>query len=181
MEMTVRAEIESLYRQEGGKLLGYIRNRVKTLEEAEDILQDIFYSTLDSLSVTDRIDNLLAWFYTSARNKIIDSYRKKRPVSVSVDQDEGLFLKDLLADPSFHPESLFIRKMIEETVMDAVEDLPEDQREVFILQELEDMTFREISERTGEPVNTLISRKRAAVNSLRRKLEGLKSITVEMP
>jgi RNA polymerase sigma factor (sigma-70 family) len=180
MEMALQTEIESLYRKEGGRLLGYIRNRVKSIEEAEDILQDVFASTLAGISVTDRIDHLLAWLYTSARNKIIDYYRKKKPVSVSIDHEDGLFLKDLLSDPDFHPESRYFRRLIEDEVEKAVEDLPEDQRNVFIWQELEDMTFREISDLTGEPLNTLISRKRYAVNSLRKRLDGLKPLLNEI-
>jgi RNA polymerase sigma factor (sigma-70 family) len=180
MEMALQTEIENLYREESGRLLGYIRNRVKSIEEAEDILQDVFYSALNGISVTDRIDHLVAWFYTAARNKIIDTYRKKKPVSVSVDQEDGLFLKNLLSDPNFHPESRYFRKLIEDAVESAVEDLPEDQRNVFILQELEDMTFREISDLTGESINTLISRKRYAVNSLRKKLDGLKPLLNEI-
>jgi RNA polymerase sigma factor (sigma-70 family) len=180
MEMALRAEIESLYRKEGGKLLRYIRGRVRSLEEAEDILQDVFASTLDGISVTDRIDHLLAWLYTAARNRIIDSYRRRKPAAISVDRDGAPFLKELLSDPSFHPESLYFRKCIEEAVEEAIEDLPEDQRNVFIWQELEDMTFRGIAEMTGEPVNTLISRKRYAVNSLRKRLEGLKSVLGEI-
>lgn len=174
--MAIKMEIGRIYLQEKSRLLAFVRSRIGSLEEAEDILQDVFVRTLEGMSVTEPVDNLVAWLYTAARNRIIDHYRKKKPVSVPIEREEGLSLWEILEDKSFHPETLYHRKLLAEEITKGISALPEEQREVFILQELEGLAFREIAERTGESINTLISRKRYAVLALRKRLNAHKNL-----
>jgi RNA polymerase sigma factor (sigma-70 family) len=180
MEMALKIEFEDVYRREKNRLLAFIRSRVEDPQEAEDILQDVVCKTLEGFSVTSRIDNLIGWLYTATRNRIIDHYRKKKPVTASMDQEETFSIRNLLADGGGHPESLYYRKLIAEAVTDGIAALPEAQRDVIIWQELEGLTFREIAELTGESVNTLISRKRYAMTFLRRRLGDLKPMLDEI-
>ena len=177
MEAVLTLEIGEAYRKERGRLLAYIRSRVENLEDAEDILHDVFYHTLQGISVTQPIENLIGWLYTAARNKIIDWYRKKRPIRVSLQEnEEGLLLGDLLADSGLHPEKEFFHKLLADAIADSLDELPEKQRHVFIWQAVEGKTFREISAMTGEPINTLISRKRYAVLFLRKRLSEIRDL-----
>jgi RNA polymerase sigma factor (sigma-70 family) len=180
MEMVLQLEIGKVYQKERKRLLTFIRSRVATLEDAEDILQDVFYHTLQGVSVTDQIDNVLGWLYTAARNGIIDWYRKKRPQTYSVEEIEKYSIEDLIADCGFHPEKSYYRNLIAEALAVSVESLPEEQRMVFVLQEMEGMTFKEIAEMTGRSINTLIARKRYAVRHLRRQLQKMKTILDEI-
>ena len=169
-------EIGKVYQKEKNRLLAFIRSRVETKEDAEDILQDVFYHTLQGVSVTDQIDNLLGWLYVAARNRIIDWYRKKRLHTCPLEDIEKYSTKDLIADCGLHPEKTYYRNLIAEALAESVEALPEEQRMVFVLQELEGMTFKEIAEMTGVSINTFISRKRYAVQYLRKQLKEIKSI-----
>ena len=173
------SKAEELYRRERQSLLGYIRSRVSSREDAEDILQDVFFQAVRSISVTEPIDNLLGWLYTAARNRIVDWYRSKRTVPLH-DEDIDLSLEDLLRDNGISVEQAFIRGVVMEALMDALEDLPAEQREVFICQAVEGQTFRDIAAKTGVPLNTLLSRKRYAVIALRRRLEEIKELIHEM-
>ncbi|MBN1255203.1 MAG: RNA polymerase sigma factor [Deltaproteobacteria bacterium] len=177
--MALQFEIAKVYKEEKSRLLAYIRSRVSTREDAEDILQDVFYHTLQGISVTDQIDNVLGWLYTAARNKIIDWYRKKRLRTVPIEDVEKCGIEDLIADSGLHPEHAYYRNLITEALIESVEALPEEQRMVFVLQELEEMTFKEIAEMTGESINTLISRKRYAVLYLRKQLQEIKNMLDE--
>jgi RNA polymerase sigma factor (sigma-70 family) len=179
MEMALQLEIGRVYQEEQKKLLTFIRSRVATLEDAEDILQDVFYHTLQGVSVTDHIDNLMGWFYVAARNRIIDWYRKKRPPTFPLEDMEQYGIEDLIADCGLQPEQSYDRNLIAEALIESVEALPDEQRMVFIRQELEGMTFREIAEMTGESINTLISRKRYAVQYLRKQLQEIRSMLDE--
>jgi RNA polymerase sigma factor (sigma-70 family) len=179
MEMVLQLEIGKVYQKEKKRLLTFIRNRVATLEDAEDILQDVFYHTLQGISVTDQIDNILGWLYTAARNRIVDWYRKKRLQTYSLAEIEKYSIQDLIADCGLHPEKSYYRNLIAEALVESVEALPEEQRMVFVWQEMEGLTFKEIAKMTGEPINTLISRKRYAVQHLRRQLQEIKSMLDE--
>jgi RNA polymerase sigma factor (sigma-70 family) len=179
MEMVLELEIGKVYQKEKNKILTFIRNRVGTLEDAEDILQDVFYHTLQGISVTDQIDNLMGWLYTAARNGIIDWYRKKRLQTCSLEEMEKYSMEELIADCGLHPEKSYYNNLIAEALAESVEALPEEQRMVFVWQELEGMTFKEIAEMTGESINTLISRKRYAIQYLRKQLKEIKSIMDE--
>jgi RNA polymerase sigma factor (sigma-70 family) len=179
MEMALQFEIGKVYKAEKSRLLAYIRSRVENREDAEDILHDVFYHTLQGVSVTDQIDNVLAWLYTAARNRIIDWYRKKRLQTVPLEDMEKYGIEALLADAGLHPEQSYYRNLIAEALIESVEALPEEQRMVFVLQELEGMTFKEIAGMTGESINTLISRKRYAVLYLRKQLQEIKTMLDE--
>ena len=172
-------KISSAYNTERKKLLGYIRNRIPGRVEAEDILQDVFYQLTLGFRDLERIENLTAWLYTVTNNRIIDFFRKKKPVSISFtertgENDEGpVSLAEILPAIGSAPEDEELRAMIWDTIEEVLNDLPDEQRTVFIAHEFEDIGFKEISEATGVGVNTLISRKRYAVLALRSRLEEL--------
>lgn len=164
VEQTVRAERQ--------RLLDFIRRRVRTREDAEDIIQEVFYQLVASYRVTEPIEQLTAWLFAVARNKIIDWYRKRRPESWSAGEGEtaGLALEEALFDPSPNPERLYARSLLWAKLEEALEELPEKQRAVFVQHELEGKSFRELADETGESINTLLSRKRYAVLYLRDRL-----------
>ena len=156
------ATIERAAGAERKRLLDFIRRRVRTEEDAEDILQDVFYQLATSYSVTEPIEKITSWLFTVARNRIIDWYRKKRPESLpgsGGDPAVPLNLEDILYDPKQNPDRVYARSLV--------------WTEVFVLHELEGKSFKEIVELTGEPLNTLLSRKRYAVLHLRERLQEL--------
>lgn len=168
--------LEKAVNAERGHLFDFIRGRVRTAEDAEDILQDVLYQFVASYSVTEPIEKLTAWLFRVARNKIIDWYRKKKPDSMPRDErnpNEPINLEDILFDSSLNPELLYARSIVWSELSDALEDLTEDQREVFVMHELEGKSFKEIAAETGEPINTLLSRKRYAIRALRVRLQEL--------
>ena len=170
------ASLARTVKSERGRLLDFIRRRVSTEEDAEDILQDVLFQLAASYSVTDPIERITAWLFTVARNKIIDWYRKKRTVSLPQDlgdEDLPLNLEQILFDPTQDPERLYARSLVWTELADALDDLPEEQRQVFVMHELEGKSFKEIAGLTGEPLNTLLSRKRYAVLLLRERLQEL--------
>ncbi|HRE74490.1 MAG TPA: sigma-70 family RNA polymerase sigma factor [Flavobacteriales bacterium] len=172
-------EIDSTVKRERKKLFRFIRDRVRTDEEAEDILQDVFYQLVESYRLMRPIEQMSSWLFTVARNKITDRYRKKQTGSLEDiavhrdDEGEPLFLSDLLRGTAEDGESMMTNELIMDTIMDALEELPSEQREVFVMHELEDKSFREIAEITGAGQNTLLSRKRYAVLFLRERLQSL--------
>lgn len=169
-------KLESTVKNERRRLFDFIRRRVRSDEDAEDILQDVFYQMAASYSVTEPIEQLTSWLFTVARNKIIDWYRKKRPEPLPAersDEDGLLLLVDLLADPRQDPDDVYARSLLWTELTDALDDLPQNQREVFVMHELEGKSFKEIAEVTGEGINTLLSRKRYAVLFLREQLQEL--------
>lgn len=171
---------EETIKREKGRLLNFIRTRVNSTEDAEDILQDVFYQFVDAYDTIGSIEKATAWLFRVARNKIVDSYRKQKVRSNQMsfaqatdDNEEPLMLSDILPDLGQTPEDVHFRDIVWEAVTAALSELPSDQREIFIQHELEDKSFKELSEQYGVPVNTLISRKRYAVLALRKKLETL--------
>ena len=157
------------------RLLGFIRKRVPDEADAEDIMQDVFYQLLGN---KEPVDQMAAWLFTVARNKIIDRKRKKQTLSYDSfysDPENGELNEwmEILMDDSSNPETIYLRNLFQETLNEALNDLPEEQKQAFILNEMEGIPFRQISEETGVPVNTLISRKRYAVVQLRKKLADL--------
>lgn len=158
----------------GKRLFGFIRGRVRTDEDAQDILQDVWYQ-LSNVSELEPIEQVGAWLYTVARNKITDLYRKRKPLFledfVYEDEEGEINYKDILLADIKTPEEEELKKEFWEQLFSALYELPEAQREVFVWNELEDMSFREISEKTGENIKTLISRKRYAVAYLRERLK----------
>jgi RNA polymerase sigma factor (sigma-70 family) len=174
--LAMNAVLEQAARRERPKLLNFIRRRVKTDEDAEDILQDVFYRLVTSYSVTEPIEELTSWLFRAARNRIIDWYRKRKADPFStLDLEESLpdRLEEILFDPEVDPDTLFARSRVWTELSDALDELPDRQREVFVLHELEGKSFKEIAEITGEPVNTLLSRKRYAILTLRERLQDL--------
>ncbi len=174
------AAADAAYRSERKRLFDFIRRRVRTEADAEDILADVFYQMVASYSVTEPIEKMTSWLLTVARNKIIDWYRKRKPESFRQRDDESalplnlpLNLEDILFDPGQNPDVLYERSLLWTELADALEDLPDEQRDVFVMHELEGKSFKEIAEITGEPVNTLLSRKRYAVLYLREALQEL--------
>ena len=169
-------KIGAVYNDERKRLLGYIRNRIPDRVEAEDILQDVFYQLTVGFRDIRRIENLTAWLYRVADNRITDLFRKKKPVSINYtenakDGDDGpLTLEEILPSLGTTHEDDEIREMIWEAIDETLSELPEEQSNVFVANEFEDMSFKEISEKTGIGVNTLISRKRYAVLALRGRL-----------
>jgi RNA polymerase sigma factor (sigma-70 family) len=171
---------DAAFRSERKRLFDFIRRRVRTEADAEDILADVFYQMVASYSVTEPIEKMTSWLLTVARNKIIDWYRKRKPESFRQQADEStlplnlpLNLEDILYDPGQNPEVLYERSLLWTELADALEDLPDEQRDVFIMHELEGKSFKEIAVITGEPVNTLLSRKRYAVLYLREALQEI--------
>ena len=161
--------------RERKRLFDFIRRRVRNEADAEDLLQDVFYQLVTSYNVTEPIEKLTSWLFTVAKNKIIDWYRKQRLVTVPLDSAYAgpLTLEEILYDPHQNPESLYARTVVWTELAEALDDLPEEQRAVFVAHELEGKSFKEIAEATGEPINTLLSRKRYAVLSLREQLQEL--------
>jgi RNA polymerase sigma factor (sigma-70 family) len=172
---------EQTFLKEKDRLLSFIRNRVSTSEEAEDILQDVFYQFVAGYETIESLDRVTSWLFSVARNKIIDRYRKEsiRPkradLSFASGMDEGtpITLQEILPDLGNTPEDAYLKEVLWEAIMDALDDLPADQREIFIQNEMEERSFREISEETGTSINTLLSRKRYAILALRKKLQLL--------
>ena len=157
------------------RLLGFIKKRVSNDADAEDILQDVFYQFIGN---TQPIEQLTGWLYTVARNKITDKKRKHKPELLedifSGDDENGLSWTDLFFNASNNPENEYLKNIFWETLNSALDELPEDQKTVFVQNELEGISFKEISEQTGVSVNTLLSRKRYAVLHLRTRLQTLK-------
>lgn len=173
---TAHAAAERTYRTERKRLFEFIRQRVRTNEDAEDIMEDVFYQLLSSYSVTEPIEKMTSWLFTVARNKVIDWYRKKRPESLPRDSNDPslpLNLEDILYDPTQNPDRVFERSLVWTELAEALDELPEEQKQVFVMHELEGKSFKEIAEITGEPQNTLLSRKRYAVLYLREQLKEL--------
>lgn len=172
---------EQTFLREKDRLLSFIRNRVPSLEEAEDILQDVFYQFIAGYESIESIERIPSWLFSVARNKIIDRYRRERVRpkkaelgnTASSDEDTPLTLQDILPDLGNTPEDAYLREALWEAIMLALDELPAEQREIFILNEIEDKGFREIAEETGLSINTLLSRKRYAILSLRKKLQKL--------
>lgn len=160
----------------GKRLFRFIRSRVSTNADAEDILQEVWYQ-LSRVTETGAIEQLSGWLFQVARNKVTDSYRKKKDDSLEdlvYEDEEGDFnFREILLADNHTPETEHLRQLFWEELFEGLDELPEAQRNVFIWNELEDQTFREISERTGDNIKTLISRKRYAVQHLRERLQDL--------
>ena len=172
-------EIKETFEKERGRLFNFIRKRVKSTVDAEDILQDVFYQLVRVSEETVIIERISSWLFKVARNRITDSYRKKSSLrfsdmAVESEQDEeSIQFEDYIPDLEDLPDSLLTREMMWEVLDEGLDELPEEQREVFLLHEFDGVPFKEIAEMTGETVNTLISRKRYAILHLREKLNEL--------
>lgn len=179
IEVAHRLNISEIVREYSSRLAGFIRKKVKRLEDAEDILQEVFFQLSEADRLMKPIDEIAAWLFTVARNRITDLYRKKRPDLLSEiytgeeEEDAKSILGEFLPVDMNTPEKEFVLSLVWEELSAALADLPAEQREVFELTEFEGVSFNEISETTGEKVNTLISRKRYAVLYLRERLASI--------
>jgi RNA polymerase sigma factor (sigma-70 family) len=172
--------IRQTVEKERRRLLEFIRRRVPTQEDAEDVLQDVFYELVNTYRLMKPVEQMASWMFTVARNKITDRYRKKKPDSLEEhfavragDDGDRLDISDFLPGNMNAPDTDMMREAIMNGLEAALEELPKEQREVFIMHEIEDKSFQEISEITGANVNTLLSRKRYAVLFLRERLQNL--------
>lgn len=160
----------------GRQLLGFIRNRVPDSEDAEDILQDVWYQ-LSKQSAPEDIESMSGWLYRVARNKITDNYRKKKNEKlnddVTADDENDLSIADIFLTEPDNIETKELQQLFWETLFEALEELPQNQRDVFVLNELEDKTLQQIADLQGEKLKTIISRKRYAIQHLRKRLEDL--------
>jgi len=170
--------ISEVVKREQSRLRNFIRRRVPNPRDAEDILQDVFYELVEVNRLLMPIDHVTGWLFRVARNRITDLFRKKKPESFSEtagadEDDELLRLEDLLPSPDAGPEALYARSVLLDDLEMAVDELPEEQREVFVAHELEGRSFRGMAAETGVSVNTLLSRKRYAVLHLRKRLQSI--------
>ena len=176
MSLEQDRRITEAVKQEQSRLRNFIRRRVPDSRDAEDILQDVFSELVEANRLLMPIDHLTGWLFRVARNRITDLFRKKRPESLNEainNEDESLTLEDLLPSPDAGPEGLYVRGVLLEELEDALDELPEEQREVFVGHEIEGRSFKEMAAESGVSVNTLLSRKRYAVQHLRQKLQGI--------
>lgn len=170
-----RYRIEKNFEAERKGLFAFIRSKIRSLEESEDLLQDIYVQVLGNLNALETVDNLTGWLYTIAKNKVIDWYRKKHLPAVSIDEvdENGCSFKEFLTEEI--PEGMDEDEQEElyQIIFRYVEELPEKQQYVFIQQVVEGRTFRELAAETGESINTLIARKQYAIKFLKNKLKNL--------
>lgn len=180
-DLTLMAEkpgqkIVQTVKEYGKRLFGFIRGRVKTDEDAEDILQDVWMQ-LSHATNMDEIEQMSGWLFQVARNKIIDRQRRKTTDSLedlTYEGEDGEFdYKDILLADDKTPESEYIKSVFWQALFEALDELPDNQRQVFIMNELEDKTLQQIADETGENLKTIISRKGYAVKHLRRRLDTL--------
>jgi RNA polymerase sigma factor (sigma-70 family) len=170
--------ISEVVKRERSRLGNFIRRRVPDPRDAEDILQEVFYELVEANRLLMPIDHVTGWLFRVARNRITDLFRKKKPESFSdaaVEDDDGelLRLEDLLPSPDAGPDALYARGVLLDELELALDELPDEQREVFVAHELEGLSFKEIAADTGVSMNTLLSRKRYAVLHLRERLQEI--------
>ncbi len=180
MSLEQDQRISDVVKRDGSRLRNFIRRRVADPLDAEDILQETFYELVEANRLLMPIEHVTGWLFRVARNRITDLFRKKKPerfgdVAAADGGEEGgsLGLEDLLPSPDDGPEALYARNVLLEEFEFAIEELPEEQREVFVGHEIEGRSFKEMAGESGVSVNTLLSRKRAAVMHLRERLESI--------
>jgi RNA polymerase sigma factor (sigma-70 family) len=170
--------ISGIFAEQRSRLRNFIRRRVPDPSDAEDIVQDVFYELVEANHLLMPIEHVTGWLFRVARNRITDLFRKKKPESFSgaaVEDEDGelLRIEDLLPSPDAGPEALYIRSVLLDELELALDELPRDQREVFVAHEIEGRSFKDLSAETGVSVNTLLSRKRYAVLHLRESLRNI--------
>jgi RNA polymerase sigma factor (sigma-70 family) len=170
--------ISAVIQRERRRLLNFIRKRVDDEGDAEDILQDVFFELVEAYRLMKPVEQAGAWLYRVARNRIIDRFRKKRheargEAPRNVNEEDAPMLEELLPSPDAGPEAMYARNVLLEELDDALDELPEEQRDVFIAHEMDGRSFKQLAEETGLSINTLLSRKRYAVVHLRRRLQTI--------
>jgi RNA polymerase sigma factor (sigma-70 family) len=179
-EMTMEQDqrISEAIEREQGRLRNFIRRRVPDREDAEDILQEVFYELIEAYRLMKPVERVSAWLFAVARNRITDLFRKQKPQSLSepigVREDGDEFvLEDLLPSAEAGPEAAYARSVLLEALDEALEELPQEQRDVFIAHEFEGRSFKELAAETGIGLNTLLTRKHYAVLHLRHRLQAI--------
>jgi RNA polymerase sigma factor (sigma-70 family) len=168
------SEISAVVVRERSRLGNFIRRRIGNPEEAEDILQDVFYEFVEEYRLPESIEQASAWLFRVARNRIVDRFRKKKEVPMSETGDEEEYRLDLaLPSPDAGPEAEYARAVLLDALREALDELPEAQREVFVEHELEGRSFKEMAAQSGVAINTLLARKRYAVLHLREQLQAV--------
>jgi len=170
--------ISEVIQRERRRLLHFIRKRVDDEGDAEDILQDVFYELIEAYRLMKPVQQVGAWLYRVARNRIIDRFRKRGPegraeIPLSASEEDALRLEDLLPSTNAGPEAMYARDVLLEELDAALEELPEEQRDVFIAHEMDGRSFKQLAEETGLSINTLLSRKHYAILHLRRRLQAI--------
>jgi RNA polymerase sigma factor (sigma-70 family) len=178
MSLEQDQRISDVVTQEQSRLRNFIRRRVPDPRDAEDILQEVFYELVEANRLLMPIEHVTGWLFRVARNRITDLFRKKKPESLSdavtaSDEEEPLLLEDLLPSPDAGPDAFYARSVLLDELEDALDELPDEQREVFVGHEIEGRSFKEMSAESGVSVNTLLSRKRYAVLHLRERLRSI--------
>ncbi|HEV7396153.1 MAG TPA: RNA polymerase sigma factor [Pyrinomonadaceae bacterium] len=171
-------QISEIITEERSRLRNFIRRRVPDPADVEDIVQEVFYELVEANRLLMPIEHVTGWLFRVARNRITDLFRKRKPEAFSettVEDEDGqlLHIEDLLPSPDAGPEALFIRNALLDELEFALDELPEEQREVFIAHELEGHSFKELAAESGVNVSTLLSRKRYAVLHLRERLQSI--------
>jgi RNA polymerase sigma factor (sigma-70 family) len=171
-------KISEIIAEERFRLRNFIRKRVPDPSDVEDILQEVFYELVEANRLLMPIDHVTGWLFRVARNRITDLFRKKKPEPFSdavVENEDGKLLRieDLLPSPDAGPEAVYVRNVLLDELELALDELPSEQREVFVAHELEGRSFKELSAESGVNVNTLLSRKRYAVLHLRERLQSI--------
>jgi len=166
--------IAAVVERDESRLRSFIRSRVLDAGDAEDVLQDVFYELIQAYRMMKPAEQVTAWLFRVARNRITDLFRRRKSVSLSDGisaEEDAPTLEDLLPSPDAGPDAVYARNLLLEALDDALDELPEEQREVFLAHEFEGRSFKELSEETGTSVNTLLSRKRYAVLHVRERLQ----------
>lgn len=172
-------QLSGIIAEEGSRLRNFIRKRVPNEADAEDLLQEVFFEVIEAYRLMEPVQQWSAWMFQVARNRIIDLFRKKRQGALGNDpaalsgEGETLRLEDVLPSPDAGPAEAYARTVLLDELEEALDELPEEQRDVFIAHEIEGYSFKEIASRTGVSVNTLLSRKHYAVVHLRRRLQAI--------
>jgi RNA polymerase sigma factor (sigma-70 family) len=181
-EMTVEEEnrfLADAMEREEPRLRSFIRRRVLDTSDAEDVLQDVFYELISAYRMMKPVEQMGAWMFRVARNRVTDLFRRRKTVSLQETagsfEEDGQTLEDLLPSPDAGPDAVFARQVLLEALEEALEELPQNQREVFVAHEVMGRSFKELSEEMGVGVNTLLARKRYAVLQLRERLSELKN------
>jgi RNA polymerase sigma factor (sigma-70 family) len=169
----VDRSITDAFVRQRARLRGFIRKRVPDPADVEDIVQDAFYELVEAARLVRPVEHVGAWLFTVARNRITDLFRKQRTGSIEPVDDDEDSLEDLLPSLDAGPEAAYARRILLEELDAALDELPDEQRSVFVAHELEGRTFKELAASTGVAMNTLLSRKRYAVLHLRRRLQAI--------
>lgn len=165
----MKKKIEDIFHKERKKLTSFIKLRVSNDEDTEDILQEVFYKAIVNANILESIENIIGWLYIVAKNKITDWYRKKIPNTISIyNIEENNSFEEIIEDTMTNIEDDYIKSIIYDEIIMAINKLPEEQKEVFIANEIEGTTFKELQAKTGLSINTLLAKKRYVVLNLKR-------------